>query len=130
MSQLALRTRPLVLRKPSCRPSDCTVALLRVEYCRISGYSCAAATSRARSCAVETFAEDRPVGSTKRVSFMPSAAALAFIAATNTPAPSGKVRPSEAAARFSEDISASSSRSSRVSTVPGRRRERVPLTAS
>ncbi|MNG32950.1 hypothetical protein D3C84_1190830 [compost metagenome] len=56
---------------------------------RMSGYSCAEATSRARSCAVETLLEDNPVGSTKRESRMPIAAALAFIAATNAFWPPG-----------------------------------------
>ncbi|MNG07761.1 hypothetical protein D3C84_910790 [compost metagenome] len=47
------------------------------------GYLCAATNSLLRSRAVDTLRGDRPVGSTKWVLVMPSALALAFIAAIN-----------------------------------------------
>jgi hypothetical protein len=60
-----------------------------VEYARIVVLAPAARTSFARSSGLATFAADRPVGSTKRADFMPSAPALAFMACTQACMPLG-----------------------------------------
>src|SRR5690606_14386115 len=91
--QLPWRTRTLVLRY--CRVpalATLTSSSWSVVNWRIRGYSLAAATSLARSAAVETFLGVRPVESAKWVLLMPSARALAFMAAKKALLQAGKWR--------------------------------------
>ena len=86
---------------------------------------------RAKSAAVEVLRMSSPVASWNMVSVMPRLRALRFMRSTKVAVPPGNaVRASVAAARFSDDIKASSSISLRLSVVPTARREEVFFTRS
>jgi hypothetical protein len=93
MSHIGLRTSELVLRNWTRRRPTGTDASGAVEYSRNTGFWYAAFTSNARSWALERLSADKPVGSTKCESFMPSSRALRFIASTITCRPPGYAAP-------------------------------------
>src|SRR5258705_11132237 len=89
MSQWELRVRLLVLPKRIMRRPTFTWSEVEVVKSRILGYACAAWTSLARSCAVDTLRPESPVPSSKRLPDIPRSWALRFIARTQESLPPG-----------------------------------------